>query len=235
MDSATIPAEPKCACGLADEIARDGVTPRKHMFWCPMAPAAWVDPSRHVMTMGRLKHVVAQLTGGVPGVHDSVLVEINETHTPPADASRMGAVRPTPFGMFGIFDDGLARTSGPDDGYRGQPRPTPSPGLIIGADDVPQHDIPPLGIGPASPPWMVLVAERLRQRPGDQPLPTPSDSPPMHDLVCADVRDRKQLGLGRYGRALQAHNGRDALRDHYEELLDACAYARQLLYERDGK
>lgn len=57
----------------------------------------------------------------------------------------------------------------------------------------------------------------------------------MHDLCCDDMQARKALGIKRYGQALQANNGRDALRDHYEELLDACAYARQLLYERDGR
>ena len=57
----------------------------------------------------------------------------------------------------------------------------------------------------------------------------------MHDLVCDDMQARKTIGIQRYGRALQANNGRDGLRDHYEELLDACAYARQLIYERDGK
>lgn len=72
-------------------------------------------------------------------------------------------------------------------------------------------------------------------RPGDQPLPIKSSSPHMHDLVCEDMQGRKALGTTRYGQPLQAHNGRDALRDHYEELLDACAYARQLLYERDGR
>jgi|ERR1700733_5061545 len=88
----------------------------------------------------------------------------------------------------------------------------------------------------------------LRQRPGDQPLPVPNDGPSMHDLVTEDldrhypqafaldlVRDdltaRKALGLERYGSLLQAHNGRDALRDLYEELLDASVYARQKVAE----
>jgi len=33
---------------------------------------------------------------------------------------------------------------------------------------------------------------------------------------------------------LVPHNGRDALRDAYEEALDLCQYLRQALYERDG-
>lgn len=75
----------------------------------------------------------------------------------------------------------------------------------------------------------------LKTRPEDQPLPTDSNSPLMHDLVCADVQARKELGTSRYGKALQANNGRDALLDLYQELLDATAYARQSLFERDGR
>lgn len=74
----------------------------------------------------------------------------------------------------------------------------------------------------------------FRYRPGDQPLPVASDSPRMHDLVIEDVRKRMELGISRYGHPLQANNGRDALRDAYEELLDAAAYIRQAIYERDG-
>jgi len=73
------------------------------------------------------------------------------------------------------------------------------------------------------------------QREGDQQPPTPNNLPEIHDLVCGDIQARKRLGTERYGTPLQPHNGRDALRDHYEELLDACAYARQMLFERDGQ
>lgn len=69
----------------------------------------------------------------------------------------------------------------------------------------------------------------------EQPPPTPNDRPAIQDLVLADVAARKQLGIQRYGTPLQAFNGRDALRDLYEELLDAVQYARQVLYERDGR
>lgn len=83
-------------------------------------------------------------------------------------------------------------------------------------------------------------AQGLRQRPGDQPLPTPTSGPGMHDLLIADLRAkgteierwdrvatdlaaRRDLGLTRYGSLLQVGNGRDALRDLYEEALDALA------------
>jgi hypothetical protein len=71
----------------------------------------------------------------------------------------------------------------------------------------------------------------LRQRPGDQPLPTRNDEPDIQSMVIADLRDRRRVGIQRYGTALQAHNGRSALRDLYEELLDAACYARQRLEE----
>lgn len=86
----------------------------------------------------------------------------------------------------------------------------------------------------------------LRNRPGDQPLPTPANGPGMHDLVIADLREqagtiwpsiiremeaRRDVGLQRYGQPLQAGNGRDALRDLIEECLDGLVYARQVRVE----
>lgn len=74
-----------------------------------------------------------------------------------------------------------------------------------------------------------------RQRPGDQPLPVVhDDQPAIHDLVAADLAGRKALGTERYGTSLQPHNGRDALRDLYEELLDASVYVRQAIEERSS-
>ncbi len=68
----------------------------------------------------------------------------------------------------------------------------------------------------------------------EQPAPTPNDTPPIADLVIADMARRKRVGIERYGVALQANNGRDMLRDLYEELLDACVYIRGVMAERDG-
>jgi hypothetical protein len=70
---------------------------------------------------------------------------------------------------------------------------------------------------------------------GTQPLPVPNDGPSMHDLVIRDMEARKTFGLRKYGALLQAHNGRDALKDLYDELLDAIVYVRQLMEERAGK
>lgn len=85
----------------------------------------------------------------------------------------------------------------------------------------------------------------------EQPPPTPNDEPHIADIVCADltrsahlgagrraiaaeVRHRKRLGIQRYGTPLQAHNGRFALADLLDELVDALQYARQHLVEVEG-
>jgi hypothetical protein len=79
------------------------------------------------------------------------------------------------------------------------------------------------------------VAEPTKQRPEDQPLPVVNDSPFIQDLVIADIEARKQLGIQRYGTALQAFNSRDALRDAYEEAMDLTVYLRQVIAERDAQ
>lgn len=68
-----------------------------------------------------------------------------------------------------------------------------------------------------------------------QPPPKANDKPAVWDLVMFDMHDRDTLGRSRYGVRLQPHNGRDALRDAYEEALDLAVYLRQAIYERDGK
>jgi hypothetical protein len=85
------------------------------------------------------------------------------------------------------------------------------------------------------------------RRPGDQPLPVPGQGRSMHDLVVEDLlarpgmedivelfRQRRALGLERYGSLLQAFNGRDAQQDLLEELADAVVYARQIREEQSA-
>lgn len=64
-----------------------------------------------------------------------------------------------------------------------------------------------------------------------QPLPAPNAGTPIWELVIADMRERDQIGRERYGTPLQAHNGRDALQDAYEEALDLAVYLRQAIEE----
>lgn len=74
----------------------------------------------------------------------------------------------------------------------------------------------------------------MKLRPGDQPLPTVNDQPPVADALMAYIEGRKQVGIERYGTPLQPHNGRDALRDAFEEAVDLATYLAQALIERDG-
>lgn len=68
----------------------------------------------------------------------------------------------------------------------------------------------------------------------EQPAPTPNEKPAMWPLVVSDMRKRDNLGRQRYGTPLQPFNGRDTLRDAYEEALDLAVYLRTAIYERDG-
>lgn len=77
------------------------------------------------------------------------------------------------------------------------------------------------------------MTEDLRLRDGDQPMPTANSSRDVMMLVAADVMRRREVGIARYGTTLQPFNGRNPLRDLYEELLDAAAYVRQLIEEAD--
>lgn len=74
---------------------------------------------------------------------------------------------------------------------------------------------------------------------GTQPLPAVNKRAIIHRLVEQDLEDRLAFGLGKYGAPLQAFNGRDALQDAYDELLDLACYIRQVIEESrnpvDGK
>lgn len=73
----------------------------------------------------------------------------------------------------------------------------------------------------------------MKQRPGDQPLPTPNEYRDIQSMVIDDLGKRRLVGIERYGTALQPFNGRKSLRDIYEELLDAAVYVKQRLVEED--
>lgn len=57
----------------------------------------------------------------------------------------------------------------------------------------------------------------------------------MWELVIEDMRERDQVGRRRYGTPLQAHNGRRALVDAYQEALDLVVYLRQEIEERAAR
>jgi len=68
-----------------------------------------------------------------------------------------------------------------------------------------------------------------------QPLPIPNKFPEIWKLVIIDMNHRNEFGISKYQTALQPFNGRDALKDAYEEILDAAVYLKQAIYERDNK
>lgn len=76
----------------------------------------------------------------------------------------------------------------------------------------------------------VAVFEENR-RPWGEPTPKPNNSPSIHDLVIEDMKSRKEMGLNKYKTILQANNGRNALKDAYEEVLDLAMYLKQKLEE----
>ena len=69
----------------------------------------------------------------------------------------------------------------------------------------------------------------------EQPSPMRTSGTPIWELVIADMKARDRLGRERYGTPLQAHNGRDALQDAYEEILDTAVYLRQAIEERPSR
>lgn len=79
-----------------------------------------------------------------------------------------------------------------------------------------------------------IVPERAGREGDTEPMPTINDGPNVQALVMADIRDRMALGIKRYGTVLQPHNGRNPLRDAYEEALDLAVYLRQALYEQEN-
>lgn len=81
-----------------------------------------------------------------------------------------------------------------------------------------------------------------------QPNPIPTENKPLWDSVIDkmlasgaymgsdvinDMQDRDRVGRQTYGVPLTAHNGRDALKDAYAELLDAVVYLEQYIVESD--
>jgi hypothetical protein len=81
-------------------------------------------------------------------------------------------------------------------------------------------------------PWtneeLIAAARGMRQ---PDPIPGREAIVP---LVMADLTERMKAGIKTYGRPLESHNGRDALRDAYDEILDCAMYLKQAMIERDN-
>lgn len=68
-----------------------------------------------------------------------------------------------------------------------------------------------------------------------EPAPIKNDETPVWELAIADMRERNEIRFAKYGTRLQAHNGRNALVDAYQEALDLVVYLRQAIEETKGK
>jgi len=76
------------------------------------------------------------------------------------------------------------------------------------------------------------VPTRLGREGDSQAMPVPNGHTDIQTLVIRELEQRRQLGIERYGTALQPFNGRDGLQDLYEELMDGMVYVRQEIEER---
>lgn len=65
----------------------------------------------------------------------------------------------------------------------------------------------------------------------DQPLPKKGNLPVQQIMIHA-IEERREHGIRKYGRALETDNGRDALKDAWEEALDLFTYLTQARLER---
>lgn len=79
------------------------------------------------------------------------------------------------------------------------------------------------GLPPNPPPFPVHADSR-------QPKPN-GNGVDIATLVQQDIERRAQFGEKKYGQRLQPNNGRNALLDVYQEILDAAMYIRQRLTE----
>lgn len=84
--------------------------------------------------------------------------------------------------------------------------------------------------------WLTEKIRGATDLQSPQPVPhLDMVNPAIWDLVIGDMRQRDFVGAERYQVRLRPHNGRDALVDAYQEVLDLAAYLRQELYERNGE
>lgn len=85
--------------------------------------------------------------------------------------------------------------------------------------------------------WMRSAALYLKTRlsPGLDPVSKIEADPALAHAIIRDIQARADWGTKKYGEALRAHNGRSALVDAYQEVLDAWVYLRQNREEKEIK
>jgi hypothetical protein len=65
-------------------------------------------------------------------------------------------------------------------------------------------------------------------------MPAPGEQVVLHHVIN-DLNARAEMGLHKYNTLLMTNNGRDALLDLYQELLDAVMYLKQFMLERENQ
>ena len=73
----------------------------------------------------------------------------------------------------------------------------------------------------------------MNEHTAPQPMPQPGRMS-VTRAVMADLEARERQGIAKYGTTLLTFNGRDALVDLYQELLDAAQYVKQAILEREA-
>lgn len=73
----------------------------------------------------------------------------------------------------------------------------------------------------------------IKLRDGDQKLPEGGQEDVFPALI-ADIKAREQVGIRRYKQTLKTFDGRDNLRDAYEEALDLAVYLKKEIMQRDA-
>lgn len=56
----------------------------------------------------------------------------------------------------------------------------------------------------------------------------------VQDEVIKDMRERMEFGKAKYGQYLKTFNGRNALKDAYQEVLDLAVYLKQRILEEEA-
>ena len=66
-----------------------------------------------------------------------------------------------------------------------------------------------------------------------EPAPIPRSTRPIWEMVVEDMRARDRFGRAKYKTPLEAFNGRNALVDAYQEVLDLAVYLKQQIVEQE--
>lgn len=80
-------------------------------------------------------------------------------------------------------------------------------------------------------------SEALRQAIGVEQQPEPNGLYEKYvwDLVITDMKARNEMGEKKYGTKLRPFDGRDSLKDAYQEVLDLAVYLRKKIFEEVGE